>query len=155
VDLLESNWKLVQNILQLTHNVLICMFVGFWLKKRKEMIGDNLRKLLEAFETTDDPILALKRTFVKRGIERAIAFSQSHGKEVDWEKVGSSHARPLLEMEEFFLRAKHYAPKIVSLISPSAASSASAPRSSMTPSSTPDAFAPSTAWSLLLRLRRL
>jgi hypothetical protein len=65
VDLLESNWKLVQNVLQLTHNVLIHMFVGFWPKKRKEMPSDNLWKLLEAFETTDDPILALKHMSVK------------------------------------------------------------------------------------------
>jgi hypothetical protein len=42
VDLLESNWKLVQNVLQLTRNVLIHMFVRFWPKKRKEMPGDNL-----------------------------------------------------------------------------------------------------------------
>jgi hypothetical protein len=82
------------------------MFAGFWLKKRKEMSGDNLRKLVEAFETTDDPVLALKRTSVKRGVEGAIALAQSHGKEVDWEKVGSSHARPLSEMEKFFQRAK-------------------------------------------------
>jgi hypothetical protein len=41
------------------------MFVGFWPKKRNEMPGNNLWKLLEAFETTDDPVLALKRTFVK------------------------------------------------------------------------------------------
>jgi hypothetical protein len=41
------------------------MFVGFWPKKRKEMLGDNLRKLLEAFDTTEDPIIALKRTSVK------------------------------------------------------------------------------------------
>jgi hypothetical protein len=111
------------------------------------MPGDNLRKLLEAFDTTNDPVLALKRTFVKRGVEGAIALAQSHGEEVDWDKVGSSHARPLLEMEEFFQKAKQYAPKIVSLISPSAASSTSAPRSSTTPSSTPaaDASAPSTA----------
>jgi hypothetical protein len=92
VDLLESNWKLVQNVLQLTRNVLIHMFVGFWPKKRKEMLGDNLWKLLEAFETTDDPVLMLKRMSVKRGVEGAIALAQSHGEEVDWEKVGSSHA---------------------------------------------------------------
>jgi hypothetical protein len=65
VDVLESNWKLVQNVLQLTCHVLIRMFVGFWPKKRKEMPGDNLRKLLEAFDTTDDPVLALKCTSVK------------------------------------------------------------------------------------------
>jgi hypothetical protein len=144
MDLLESNWKVVQNVLQLTRNVLIRMFVGFWPKKRKEMSGDNLRKLLEAFETADDPVLALKCTSMKRGVERAIALAQSHGKEVDWEKVGSSHARPLSEMEQFFQRAKQYAPKIVSLISLLAASSTSAPKSSMTPSSAPDASAPST-----------
>jgi hypothetical protein len=45
--------------------MLIRMFVGFWPKKNKEMPGDNFRKLLEAFETTDDPVLALKRTSVK------------------------------------------------------------------------------------------
>jgi hypothetical protein len=69
VDLLESNWKLVQNVLQLTRNVLIRMFAGFWLKKKKEMPSDNLQKLLEAFETVDDPVLALKRTSMKRGVE--------------------------------------------------------------------------------------
>jgi hypothetical protein len=42
VDVLESNWKLVQNVLQLAHHILIHMFVGFWPKKRKEMPGDNL-----------------------------------------------------------------------------------------------------------------
>jgi hypothetical protein len=41
------------------------MFVGFWPKKRKEMPGDNLRKQLEAFDTTEDPVHALKRTSVK------------------------------------------------------------------------------------------
>jgi hypothetical protein len=83
---------------------------------------------------------------MKRGVEGAIALAQSHGEEVDWEKVGSSHARPLLEMEEFFQKVKQYAPEIVSLISPSAASSTSAPRSSTTPSSilAADASVPST-----------
>jgi hypothetical protein len=147
VDLLESNWKLVQNVLQLTGHVLIRMFVGFWPKNRKEMPGDNLRKLLKAFDTTEDLVLALKRTSMKRGIEGAIFLAQSHGEEVDWEKVGSSHAHPFSEMEEFFQKAKQYAPKFVSLISPSAASSISALRSSTTPSSTPaaDAYAPPTA----------
>jgi protein tyrosine phosphatase (PTP) superfamily phosphohydrolase (DUF442 family) len=65
VDMLESNWKLVRNVLQLARHVSIHMFVRFWPKKRKEMTCDNLRKLLKAFDTTDDPILALKRTSVK------------------------------------------------------------------------------------------
>jgi hypothetical protein len=50
------------------------MFVGFWPKK-KEMSGDNLWKLLEAFETADDPVLALKHTSVKRGVEGAITLA--------------------------------------------------------------------------------
>jgi hypothetical protein len=92
---------------------------------------DNLQKLLETFKSADDPVLALKRTSVKRGVEGAIALAQSHGKEVDWEKVGSSFARPLSKMEGFFQKAKLYALKIVSLISPSATSSSSRRRSYM------------------------
>jgi hypothetical protein len=50
-------------------------------------------------------------------------------------------------MLEFFKKAKQYAPNSVSLISPLAASSTSAPGSLIPPSSTPaaDAYAPSTA----------
>jgi hypothetical protein len=124
------------------------MFVRFWPKKRKEMPVDNLRKLLEAFESAEDPVLALKSTSVKRGVEGAIALAQSHGEEVDWEKVGSSFAHPLSEMEGFFQKAKLYAPKIVSLISPLATSSTSVPQSSMTPSSAPGASAPLTTMEL-------
>jgi hypothetical protein len=83
----------------------------------------------------------MKRTSVKRGVEGAIAFGQSHGEEVDWVKVGSSHACPLSEMEEFFKKAKQYAFKIVSLTCPSAASSTSVPESSTPPSSNPVADA--------------
>jgi hypothetical protein len=52
---------------------------------------------------------------------------------VDWEKISSSRARPLSEMLGFFKKAKEYAPGIVPLINPSAASSTPAPSSS-TPS---------------------
>jgi hypothetical protein len=41
------------------------MFVGFWPKMRKEMPGDNLWKLLAAFDTTEDLVLAVKRMSVK------------------------------------------------------------------------------------------
>jgi hypothetical protein len=103
--------------------VLIRIFVGFWPKKRGEMPGDNLKKLLEAFDNVEDPVLALKRTSVKCGVEGAIALSQSHGEEVDLAKIGSSPARPLSEMMGFFKYAKKYAPNIVLLITPSATSS--------------------------------
>jgi hypothetical protein len=66
---------------------------------------------------------------------------------VDWEKVGTSCAIPLVEMTEFFKKAKDYMPKLVSLILPPADSSTTAPGSSMPYSSTPvvDASAPSSA----------
>jgi hypothetical protein len=103
--------------------VLIRIFVGFWPKKRGEMPGNNLKKLLEAFDTVEDPVLALKCTSVEHGVEGAITLAQSHGEEVDWANIGSSPARPLLEMLGFFKYTKKYAPNIVSLITPSATSS--------------------------------
>jgi hypothetical protein len=123
--------------------VLIRIFVGFWPKKRGEMPGDNLRKLLEAFDTVEDPVLTLKRTSVKRGVEGAIALAQSHGEEVDWAKIGSSPARPLSEMLGFFKYAKKYAPNIVSLITRSATTSTSVPSSLMPPPSAAAAAEPS------------
>jgi hypothetical protein len=42
VDLLESNWKLVQNVLQLTRHVLTRIFIVLWPKKKEEMPVDNL-----------------------------------------------------------------------------------------------------------------
>jgi hypothetical protein len=100
------------------------MFVGLWPKKRAE-VPVNLKKLAEAFDTIEDPVLKMKSRSVKRGIEGAIALAQSHGEEVNWEKVSSSRARPLSELLGFFEKAKKYAPGIVSIITPSAASSTS------------------------------
>jgi hypothetical protein len=39
------------------------------------MPGDNLKKLIESFDTVEDHVLALKRTSVKRGVEGAIALA--------------------------------------------------------------------------------
>jgi hypothetical protein len=126
--------------------MLTCIFVVLWPKKKEEMPGDNLWKLLEAFDTPKDLVLAMKRRSVKQGVEGAIALAQSHGEKVDWEKIASSQACPLSEMLEFFEKAKEYAPRIVSLITPSAASLTSAPGSSMPPpSAAADSSAPSTA----------
>jgi hypothetical protein len=106
VDLLDSNWKLVQEVLQLTRRVLMRMFVGLWLKKKEEMSVDNLKNLVAAFDTLEDPVLAMKCRSVKWGVEWAIALAQSHGEEVDWEKISSSRARPLSELLGFFKMAK-------------------------------------------------
>jgi hypothetical protein len=64
----------------------------------------------------------MKGLSLKRGVEGAIAFSYAHGEEVNWEKVSSSPGRPCSELKAFFEKAKKYAPGIVSMISPSAAS---------------------------------
>jgi hypothetical protein len=83
----------------------------------------DLKNLAKAFDTSDDPILTMKGLSLKRGAEGAIAFSYAHGQEVKWEKVSSSHGHPRSELKAFFEKAKKYAPGIVSMISPSAASS--------------------------------
>jgi hypothetical protein len=58
-----------------------------------------------------------------------ITLTQSHSESVDWEKVSSTYARCPEEMKEFFVEAKKYVPKLVSLILPAPAPSASAPSS--------------------------
>jgi hypothetical protein len=106
------------------------MFVGLWLKKRVEMPVVDLKKLAEAFNTIEDLVLMMKSWSVKRGVIEAIALAQSHDEEVDWEKVSSSHARPLSELLGFFEKAKKYAPGIVSIMTPLVASLTSTPISS-------------------------
>jgi hypothetical protein len=81
-------------------------------------------------------MLQMKLLSVKRGVEGMIALTQSHGEEIDWEKVGSSYARLPVEMKEFFKKAKEYAPKLVSLILPTPMPSGSAPSISTPSSST-------------------
>jgi hypothetical protein len=134
--MLESNWKLARDVLQLTRHVLIHMFVGLFPKKKDEMPAGNLLKLVRAFDTVEDHICAMKLTSVKRGVEGAIALALLHGEELEWVKVGSSHACPLVEMTEFFKKAKEYAPKIVSLILPAPTPSITTPGTSAPSSST-------------------
>jgi hypothetical protein len=74
----------------------------------------------------------MKGRSVKRGVEGAIALTYAHGEEVNWEKVSSSRGRPLSELKVFFEKAKRYAPGIISMISPSAASTTSAMPVSLT-----------------------
>jgi hypothetical protein len=130
VNLLELHWISVQEVLELTRRVLTRIFVGLWPKKKADMPRDDLKKLATVFDTAEDPILLMKSRSVKRGAEGAIALAYSHGEEVNWEKVSSSHGRPLSKLLGFFEKAKKYAPGIMSIIMPSAASSTSTPASS-------------------------
>jgi hypothetical protein len=111
--------------------------VGLWPKHKEDVANADLNKLAKAFDTPEDPILVMKGRSVKQGAEGAIALAYAHGKEVNWEKVSSARGRPLSELRVFFERAKKYAPCIISIISPSAASSTSTPASSTPSSSAP------------------
>jgi hypothetical protein len=86
------------------------IFIGLWPKQRAEMPDNDLRKLVKAFDTSNNPILLMKGRSVKRGVEGAIALAYAHGEEVNWEKVSSSPGRPLSELKVFFEKAKKYAP---------------------------------------------
>jgi hypothetical protein len=134
VSLLEVNWVSIQGIFELASRVLTQISIGLWPKQRADIENSDLKKLVKAFDTPEDPIFLLKGRSVKWGAEGAIALAYAHGEEVEWEKVSSFRDRPLSELRGFFERAKKYMPGIVSIISPSAASSNSAPASS-TPSS--------------------
>jgi hypothetical protein len=142
VNLLELHWISVQEVLKLTRRVLTRIFVRLWPKKKADMPADDLKKLAIVFDTAEHPILSMKSRSVKRGAEGAIALAYSHGEEVNWEKVSSSCGRPLSELLGFFEKAKKYAPGIVSIITPSAASSTSTP-ASLTPATSASMSPPS------------
>jgi hypothetical protein len=59
VEVLESNWRLARDVLQRTRHVLTRMFVGLFPRKKDELPAGNLRKLVEAFDTIEDPVLAV------------------------------------------------------------------------------------------------
>jgi hypothetical protein len=123
------------------------MFVGLFPRKKDEMPAGNLWKLVEACDTIEEPVLVMKLISVKRGIEGTIALTQSHGEEVDWEKVGSSYACPPMEMKEFLKKVKGCVPKLVSLILPAPTPLITAPGTSVPSSSmpAPGASAPSSS----------
>jgi hypothetical protein len=144
VNLLEANWISIQEILELVSRVLTRMFIRLWPKQKAEVPNNDLKKLAEAFDTTDDPVLQLKGISLKRGAEGTIAFSYAHGADFDWEKISSLHGRTRSELKAFFEKAKNFAPAVVLIISPSAASAASFTPATSTPV-TADPEPPSTA----------
>jgi hypothetical protein len=75
VDVLESNWRIVRDILQQTRHLLPRLFVGLFPKKKDELLVSNLRKLVEAFNTLEDPVLQKKLSSVKQGVKRTIALT--------------------------------------------------------------------------------
>jgi hypothetical protein len=65
VNLLEANWISVQEIFELVNRVLTWMFIGLWPKQKAEVPNNDLKKLAEAFDTTNDPVLQLKGLSLK------------------------------------------------------------------------------------------
>jgi hypothetical protein len=52
------------------------LFIRLFPKKKKDMLIRNLRNQVEAFDTLEDPVLQLKLSFVRRGVEGTIALTQ-------------------------------------------------------------------------------
>jgi hypothetical protein len=144
VNLLESNWISIQEIFELANRVLTQIFVGLWPKQKADVPAADLKKLAKVFDTPEDPILLMTRHSVKQGAEGAIALTYAHGEEVNWEKVSSSRGRPLSELRGFFEKAKKYAPGIVSIVSPLAASTSSSTPVSSTPTTSASMPPPNT-----------
>jgi hypothetical protein len=63
------------------------LFFKFFPKKKSDVPTTNLKRLVDVFDTIEDPTLLLKRLSVKRGTEGTVALSLSHGEQVDWAKV--------------------------------------------------------------------
>jgi hypothetical protein len=112
--------------------------------KQAEVSNIDLKKLAEAFHMTDDPLLQLKGLSLKQGAEGAIALSYAHGADFDWEKVISPHSHTRSELKAFFEKAKKFAPALVFIISPSAASATSTAPNPLT-LATEEPMPPSTA----------
>jgi hypothetical protein len=83
VDILESNCKNAKNLLQRTRHVLTRLFFEFFLKKKNDVLAENLKRLADSFNTLEDPMLQLKRLSMKREVEGMVALSLSHGEQVD------------------------------------------------------------------------
>jgi hypothetical protein len=52
------------------------MFVRLFPEKKDELPAGNLQKLVEAFDTIEDPVLVMKLTSVKRDVKWTIALTQ-------------------------------------------------------------------------------
>jgi hypothetical protein len=105
IDMLESNYKNATSVLQHTRHVSMRLFREFFLEKKKDM-PENLRRLVETFDTHEDPTLLLKGSSMKRGTKATVALAMSHGEDVDWAKVSSFHAQGTAMMKRFFCRSE-------------------------------------------------
>jgi hypothetical protein len=66
VNLLKANWISIQEIFELVSRVLTRMFIGLWPMKKAEVPNIDLKKLAEAFDTTDDAVQVEEAFFEAR-----------------------------------------------------------------------------------------
>jgi hypothetical protein len=68
IGVLEFNCRNARDVLQCTQHVLTRLFFEFFPKKKKSDVPTtNLKRLVDVFDTIEDPTLQLKRLSVKRG----------------------------------------------------------------------------------------
>jgi hypothetical protein len=65
VSLLEVNWISIWEIFELVNCVLTRIFVGLRPKQKAEVPDNDVKKLAQAFDTTDVPILHMKGLSLK------------------------------------------------------------------------------------------
>jgi hypothetical protein len=56
--------------------VLPRLFVGLFPNKKNEMPVNNLRNLVEDFDALEDPVLQLKLSSMRRGVEGTISLTR-------------------------------------------------------------------------------
>jgi hypothetical protein len=87
VGVLEANCALARDILSRTR------LFGMFFPNKKKGVPEHLGKLVQTFDTLEDPTLSLKRSSTKIGAKVTMALAMSHAENVDWDKVSSSMAK--------------------------------------------------------------
>jgi hypothetical protein len=72
VSLLEANWISFQEIFELVNRVLTQIFVGLWPKQKAEVPNNDVKKLAQAFDTTEDPFFGLLYRFGDGVLDRRL-----------------------------------------------------------------------------------
>jgi hypothetical protein len=70
-------------LFEISSSGLTMYFHSLFPRKKDELPVGNLRKLVNAFDTVEDPVLPMKLSSVKQGVKGTIALTQSHGKKGD------------------------------------------------------------------------
>jgi hypothetical protein len=95
VSLLEANWISIREIFELVNRILTQIFVGLWPKQKAEVPDNEVKKLAQAFDTTDDPILQMKGLSLKRGAEGPLHFHMHMVRRLTGRRLAPPMAAPV------------------------------------------------------------